>query len=136
MCTIPIKTFFHNHGLRIVHLLQILILSLSLPLFDYIREWMVISKCYATKNFAWGSLFLFPVLQSGIAYYVIWYSEEIKRRNFSLCGIKHWTLRTWVTLCFAPIYAIVRSFVLIYQILTKEVYKPEKLRISKSSYRN
>ena len=131
MCTIPIKTFFNNHGLRIVHLLQVLILSLSLPLFDYIREWMVISKCYATKNFAWGSLFLFPVLQSGIAYYVIWYSEEIKRRNFSLCGIKHWTLRTWVTLCFAPIYAIVRSFVLIYQILTKKVYKPEKLRISK-----
>ena len=126
-----IKNFLQSHGIIILHFLQVIILSISLPSFDYIREWTVITKFYTTQNFAWGSLFLFPVLQSGIAFYVIWYSEEIKRHNLSICDVKRWKLRTWITLFLAPVYSIVRSLELLYLIFKKSTYKPEKLRISK-----
>ena len=118
-----IKNILQSHGIIILHFLQVIILSISLPSFDYIREWTLITKFYTTQNFAWGSLFLFPVLQSGIAFYVIWYSEEIKRHNLSICDVKRWKLRTWITLCLAPVYSIVRSLELLYSILKKRQSK-------------
>ena len=106
MCSQRITRFFSNHGLSVFHLLQVIILSIGLPLFDFIREWLVISNLYSTRNFAWGSLFLFPVLNSSIAYYVAWYSEEIKRNDIPFKKIGMWKFRTWITLLLAPLYAM------------------------------
>ena len=133
MTTDKIKSFFRNHGLFVAHICQIVILSISLPLFDFIREWLVITKLYSTENFAWGSLFLFPVLQSTVAYVIVWYSEEIKGNNFSLIKIGMWRCRTWITLFLVPVYPTIRSCNLFLSMLgaRNKGYKTEKLRISK-----
>ena len=105
------------------HCTTVLVFSICAPLWDTFKDWYLVLTLFLTKNYAWGSLFLFPILHGYLGQFLMWRNEE--RNNESPRSGIRWN---WP---FFPFYGLLRSWSLLkkmFKVLqgkSSECYKNE-----------
>ena len=121
-----IKRFF-RFVLVLFHFLVVLVISILAPLYDNIKDWILVIILLLSRNYAWGCLFALPIFYGYIGQFMIWRHEEVK---CTTTPRKHWIWRIF------PFYGIMRNISLLRKIFdvlrgkSKEDYTAEKDRVT------
>ena len=54
--------FFREKGLALFHFLVVLVISILAPLYDNIKDWILVIILTLSGNYAWGCLFTVPIV--------------------------------------------------------------------------
>ena len=122
-----IQKFFIEKKLALFHFLVVLVFSIAAPLYDNVKDWILVIILLLSGNYAWGCLFALPIVYGYIGQFAIWRHEEVKCTETPR---KHWIWRIF------PFYGIIRNISLLRKIFdvlrgkSKEDYTAEKDRVT------
>ena len=64
-----------------VHMVVVFIFSILIPIYDAVKDWWLVIVLFCSHNYAWGTLFVVPILYGYIGQFLMWYHEEIRKKG-------------------------------------------------------